>query len=339
MIGSLSVKSLAERRQVAIGVVEPRLKGIRDRKVAGTYGRVAPGEDGRIRTILSPNTASFRFSSGESLLFPASTNLQNLEKKVARLDPLYQVRDVIIPDEGKVLVAGDFKGAEAILCGAYSEDWDLVEKILRGDDVHQELADFMFETVTATKLQRDIGKTIRYASQYAAKVPTITQNLNKEAETTGRYYSIDEVTIYHRKLLLKHPLERWWETTRRTLEKQHNVMYNCFGYRRTFHHPDEHSRLKEALSFLPQSTVGYLMNLALPQAFATLDGDTHQLLLQVHDELLWQTYPDAVSDLLRALVPLFQRPFKIHGRELYIPVEFKTGPNWGQMKDVKLITA
>src|SRR2546427_3184915 len=142
----LSVKSINERRAIAEAVVVPMLQGSRDRKVAGTYLRLTPGKDGKIHTVLSPDTASFRLSSSETKLIRPSTNMQNLEKKVAKLDPLYHVRDVIIPDKDMVLVACDYKGAEAILCGAYSEDWTYVEKILAGLDTHAELARFMFDT-------------------------------------------------------------------------------------------------------------------------------------------------------------------------------------------------
>src|SRR5690349_16177671 len=142
LVSRFSIKSINERRAVAAAVVEPMLVGIRDRKVASTYKRLSPGKDSRVRTMLSPDTASFRMSSSDSLLFHSSTNLQNAEKKVAKLDPLYKVRDIFVPDEGMEFVACDLKNAEAILCGAYSKDWTYVRKILAGADTHTELAQF-----------------------------------------------------------------------------------------------------------------------------------------------------------------------------------------------------
>lgn len=329
---SLSIKSVQERRDVAAKIIEPVLGGARDRKVSSTYKRLTPDKEGRIRTVLSPDTASFRMSSSNSLLWDSSTNLQNMEQKVAKLDPLYQVRDIFIPDEGYELFAIDYRGAEAVLCGAYSQDWDYVAKILAGADTHQELANFLFDVDPATKLQRDIGKTIRYASQYNAKVPTITQNLNKEADSTGKYYTIEEVGVLHRKLLLLHPLERWWDQTRRELEKSGGVMRNCFGYRRTFHDPDPDERLKAALSFLPQSTTAWLMNLTLADVHGTIDPQRSQLLLQIHDELLFQVVPDEIPVLYSYVKGLMERHFTIHDHDLYIPVEAKRGFSWGQMK-------
>src|SRR6266700_4178944 len=112
-VSRFSIKNIAERRTIAEAVVVPMLKGIRDRKVKSTYDRLAPDRAGRIYTVLSPDTASFRMSSGGSLLQASATNLQNIEKKVAKLDPLYQVRDIFVPDEGYELITVDYSGAEA----------------------------------------------------------------------------------------------------------------------------------------------------------------------------------------------------------------------------------
>jgi DNA polymerase I len=330
-----TIKSIAERRAVAEAVVVPMLRGVRDRKVESTYKRLEPDDEQRIRSVLSPDTASFRMSSGESGLWPYSTNLQNIEKKVAKLDPLYRVRDIFVPDLGMELVAVDLSGAEAVLCGAYSNDWTYVDKLLAGADTHSELATFMFGVAQCTALQRDIAKTIRYASQYAAKVPTITINLNREADTTGMYFTQDEVAVMHKKLLQLHPLELWWATTKQELDKNKGVLYNCFGYKRTFHDPDPDERLKQGLSFYPQSTVAWLMNLALPQAHNWLVAHKTwpiDMLLQIHDELLFQAQPEFTSLLVKQVTPLLTRPFKIHGRELHIPVEWKKGSSWGSMK-------
>lgn len=337
-----TIKGIAERRAVAAAVVEPMLQGIRDRKVHSTYKRLTPDAERRIRTVLSPDTASFRMSSGESLLWATgsgkkrikhSTNLQNIEKKVAKLDPAYRVRDIFIADEGYELVAVDLAGAEAVLCGAYSNDWNYVERLLAGADTHSELACAMFNVAQCTALQRDIAKTIRYASQYAATVVTITINLNREADTTGIYFTQEEVGLFHKILLQKHPLELWWAETQRALDKQHGVLYNCFGYKRTFHNPDPRERLKEGLSFLPQSTVAWIMNRALPFVHQSIAA-THdaQLLLQIHDELLFQCRPECIPTLVQVVTPQLVKPFTINNRELHIPVDWRKGQSWGTMK-------
>ncbi len=332
----LSLKGIAERRAITEAVVVPMLQGIRDRTVCSTYERLEPDAASRVYTLLSPDTASFRMSSAETKLIPHSTNLQNMAKKVSKIDPLYRVRDIFIPDEGYTFVACDYKGAEALLRGAYSDDWAFVDKLLQGADVHTELGCFLFGVDKITPLQRDITKTIAYASQYRATIRTITLNLNKEADATGIYFSESDVAALHKKLLQMHPLERWWELTRLELEKNKGILTNCFGYRRKFHDPEPDNQLKDGLSFYPQSSIACLMNRALPLVHAWLeqaDQVDAQLLLQIHDELLFQCRPECVTDLVRVVTPKMEHPFPIHGRTLAVPVEWKQGPSWGFMKE------
>jgi DNA polymerase I-like protein with 3'-5' exonuclease and polymerase domains len=148
------------------------------------------------------------------------------------------------------------------------------------------------------------------------------------------YFMQEQVFQYHKKLLLMHPLERWWDQTTRALAAQNNILYNCFGYRRTFHDPDEHNRLKDGLSFLPQSTVAWLMNQALPPVhqWVTQQGGYIQLLLQIHDEFLFQATPDAIEALVQKVTPLLEVTFTVHGHPLHIPVEWKRGRSWGSMQ-------
>lgn len=337
-MGRYSMKDVAERRMLAAAVIDPILQAKRDRTVKTIYHRLAPGSDGRIHTALAPDTASARLSSGSSLLFKASTNLQNIPKKVARLDPLYQARDIFVAPKGWTFVAGDYKGAEALLVAAYSRDWDFMEKLIAGQDVHREHAMHFFGLASpglVTKLQRDIAKTVTYASFYRAQAVTITVNMNREADTTGIYMSVDEVARLLSVLLTLHPLEVWWEETRRMLEKQSGVARNCFGYRRTFYDANADNRLKDCLSFFPQSTVACLMNTALPKIARLTDKPgKSELVHQVHDELLWLTRTDLAPSIIKTARPLLERRFRIHDRELYIPVEWKVGPVWGQMQEV-----
>lgn len=343
-MGRLSLKDIRANRAVAAAVVGPVLVGLRDRKVAGTYARLTPGPDGRIHTLLSENTASGRLSSGESSLFKHSTNLQNAEKKVAKLDPLYNSRDCIVPDPGMVLLAGDYVGAEAFGVAAYSKDWAYLEKLYAGVDTHTELAKFFwadtFERASKDekKLFRDIAKTIKYASSYVAKARTVCVNLNKESDRLGRKFTEIEVAGYLQKLYTMHPLQEWWESIRVALRANDNVLRNCFGYRRKFHDPDPDNRLKDGANFFPQSTVAWLMNDSLPKLFERLHKPGVRMLLhQVHDEVLWMCKPDEVPTIVKTCQEVMQRPFTVNGREMYIPVDFKVGENWGSgMKEYKL---
>jgi DNA polymerase I-like protein with 3'-5' exonuclease and polymerase domains len=344
MASGFSLKDIRACKDIARTIVEPIIRGVRDRKVEGTYKRLKPDALGRIHTALSPDTASARLSSNDTPLFEESTNLQNQEKKVALLDPLYQVRDCIEAPKDWVLLAVDYAGAEAVCVAIYSRDWKWYDQMLSGYDTHSahvkhfwdrpETIDWIKKNL---KLDRDVAKTITYASLYRASVRTITITLNKEAEKLGRTFTEAEVAVLLSKFLQLHPLEQWWNEVADLLRKNSGALRNALGYRRTFHQPLEENRLKDALSFLPQSTVGCLMNRALPIVFNKIELEgRRELLHQVHDELLFMCRPDEIDFIIRTTSPELEHRFKVHGREVYIPADWKVGQNWGNMQSYKI---
>jgi DNA polymerase I-like protein with 3'-5' exonuclease and polymerase domains len=63
-----------------------------------------------------------------------------------------------------------------------------------------------------------------------------------------------------------------------------------------------------------------------------------ELLHQNHDELVWQCLPKYLGESIKFVKRAMERRFKIHGRELYIPVDVKVsklGGSWGRMQGWK----
>jgi DNA polymerase-1 len=328
--------SLADTKALVRSIVEPVVTAKRDRTMIALYERCRPDQHGYLRTTLAVDTATGRLSSADSPFFEESCNLQNIPKKTATYDPLYQVRDIFIAEPGWQVVSVDYVGAESVCVAAYSQDWPYLDALLAGEDTHSHLASLCFGdrwthgTEHDRKLMRNIAKQIRYASFYGASVPTITRTINHDSDRTGVVLTEVEVRSYRQVLLDRHPLEAWWHDVDETLHASGGVLRNCFGYRRVFHELDAHSRLKQALSFLPQSTVAWLMleNRLLIEPFLTSEIRCD---LQVHDELRFRMRPERIEEFVRQVTPILERSFLVHGRPVHIPVEWKAGPSWGQM--------
>jgi DNA polymerase I-like protein with 3'-5' exonuclease and polymerase domains len=58
-------------------------------------------------------------------------------------------------------------------------------------------------------------------------------------------------------------------------------------------------------------------------------------LLNVHDEIVFQTYPRMMDQSIKDIKFIMEKPISINGREVSIPVDFAVGPNWGEMEEVK----
>jgi hypothetical protein len=97
---------------------------------------------------------------------------------------------------------------------------------------------------------------------------------------------------------------------------------------------------REALAQTQQSTVAWMLNLALWRVWYELDtrlniastprpSDPNRvwLLGQIHDALLGLVRPDDLATL-RRVKEILETPILIHGRPLRIRAEIQIGPNW-----------
>lgn len=90
---------------------------------------------------------------------------------------------------------------------------------------------------------------------------------------------------------------------------------------------------RSAYSYIPQSTVGDLLNLALVRLYEKY-GEEMNIIIQLHDAIYVEVKESEVQstvDKMREcmLIPL-QSPY---GEEYTIDVDFSVGPSWGEMED------
>ena len=89
-----------------------------------------------------------------------------------------------------------------------------------------------------------------------------------------------------------------------------------------------------AYAFKPQNFVGETMEIAIQRIHEKL-GDRFDTLMNVHDEVIGQCYPRHLNGLVRDIEELSSYPVMIHGRELDIPTDFKSGPNWADTEEIR----
>ncbi len=302
----------------------------------GKYGSLKPGPDGRIRTTLSVvGTETGRLSSSGSFL-EESTNLQVQTKKVAMLDQLYNTRKCFVPDRGKAFIEGDLKGAEAFATAAFSEDDALLERMAGGEDIHKWTAGHIFSKPpeSINKQERFLGKVARHALNYGMGWKTFMETVNKDADLTGITVTAGEarriVTAYHS----LHPrLSVWWDSIGSLLGTK-GFLTNPFGRRRDFFgRRGSHETLKEAIAFLPQSTIADLLNWRLCELYDRERRGGFQILLQIHDAVLLQA-PIATSKGVAALVKnTIETTIEINFRQVRIPCEVSMSEvSWADME-------
>lgn len=297
--------------------------------------------DQRFRTSYNiAGTSTFRLSSSENA-FDSGMNLQNVTS--GNDDPapgelrLPNARKMFLPDPGKIMFDMDLDRADLQVVVWEADDEMLREALLRGVDLHllnagsifqiselffENLCDPEFEPYAKKKYgkQRQFAKAWVHGTNYGGGDRTM-------AATVG--ITVRENERYRLRWMGDHPGILAWH--KRTEQQLNTFRYveNKFGYRYTFFSRIE-GALPEALAWVPQSTVGCVIN----RAWANIDTQLPEaeILIQVHDSLVGQFPIEKEEEMMRR-IPEVARVVVPYDRPLVIPVGVNTSRvSWGHCK-------
>jgi DNA polymerase I-like protein with 3'-5' exonuclease and polymerase domains len=129
-------------------------------------------------------------------------------------------------------------------------------------------------------------------------------------------------------------IRRWHDEVAAQLE-EYGKLTNPFGFTRKFWgRLTDAATLREAIAFLPQSTVGILTNIGLYRIHYELKEV--QLLANVHDAALGQIPIDRVDELAPKVVECMVNPLEVNGHRMIIPSSIEIGDNWGHADEINV---
>jgi DNA polymerase-1 len=250
-------------------------------------------------------------------------NVQNIP---IRGDQGARIREAFVPAEGRVLLSADYSQVELRVVAHYSGDVSLIEAFQKGEDIHRrtaaEVAGIALDEVSDE--QRARAKAVNFGIIYGSSAFGLARQLGIAAgeaqETIDAYF------------------ERY-EGVRRFLDET-TEQARVDGFVRTWlgrrrYLPDLASRnraLRQAAERMATNTViqGTAADL-IKQAMVEVDGVLRgegidaTMILQVHDELVFETPPEGV-EALSALV----RERMEGVAELAVPltVDIGVGASW-----------
>lgn len=307
-------------------VVAPILKLIQDirevKKLLSTYIRASIDADERIRCSYAiAGTDTGRLSSREGI-FGTGTNLQNIPR-----GPM--VRSLFIPDDGKVFVNADLSQAEARVVAYLADEERLQAVFEQGGDIHKRNASLIFQKAleAVSEEERELGKRLVHAANYGIGVrkfaKTIGESEDKARQLLNTYYA-----IYPR-------IKRWHTMVQEELRKT-RTLTTPLGRKRMFFGRWGDDLFRAAIAYVPQSTVGDLLNIGLINAHKNLPEDW-EFVLQNHDAVLMQI-PDYTPQIIiwKFIHRFFEIPLEINRKTFTIPVDIKIGPNWAKLKKLEV---
>ncbi len=277
--------------------------------------------DGRIHTSFNQTiTATGRISSTEP-------NLQNIPM---RMELGRQIRKVFVPREGCVLMDADYSQIELRVLAHMSGDEQLIEAYRTEQDIHRITAAKVFHTPPqqVTDLQRRNAKAVNFGIVYGISSFGLSQDLSISRKEAAAY--IDQYFATYPKVkafldsLVASAKETGYAVTlfgrRRPIPElsSSNFMQRSFGERAAMNSPI-------------QGTAADIMKIAMIKVWRALrEADLKsRLILQVHDELVVETYLTEEEQVRRILTENMKEAADL---AVTLEVDLHTGKNWYEAK-------
>jgi DNA polymerase I-like protein with 3'-5' exonuclease and polymerase domains len=205
---------------------------------------------------------------------------------------LPNLRTIFIPDPGKLIFDCDLEQADAQVV-AWEADDDELKALFRDPtiDVHNEnckVAFGRYPTGPNDPLRKKVKAGV-HLTNYGGNPRTLSKTMGLTVHEASRFQDV---------WFGAHPgIKRWHDDVSMQLQTRRYVE-NKFGFRRFYFDRIEHL-LPQALAWIPQSTVGLVIN----HGWLNIDNNLPEvdILLQVHDSLVGQ-YDKRLDHKIRPLI-------------------------------------
>jgi DNA polymerase-1 len=284
-----------------------------------------------LQTFVNPETGRVHTSyvitgAVTGRLASADPNLQNIP---VRTEEGRRIREAFVADEGKLLVSLDYSQIELRILAHVAGIDALKQAFAEGQDIHAMTASEMFD-VPLDQMTPEIrrrAKAINFGVIYGISGFGLARNLRiPRAEAQGfidRYFE-------------RFPGIRAYMDATIAFAKENGYVQTLFG--RRIHTPEINARgphagfaRRAAINAPIQGTAADIIRRAMIRVPAALDGLPARMLLQVHDELVFEVEGGAVEDTIAAMRKVMEGA-TLPALRLDVPliVDAGQGANWAE---------
>ncbi|MFH0915775.1 MAG: DNA polymerase I [bacterium] len=272
---------------------------------------------GRLHTTFHQTvTATGRLSSSDP-------NLQNIPVRTAIGA---QIRQCFTAEPGYALVVADYSQIELRIMAYLSGEPTLLDSFVRGEDIHTRTAAEVFglaeDGVDSTR--RRFAKAVNFGIMYGISPFGLSQNLGIEREEAAAYIERYFERMPRVKVFIESTIE---------LARRRGYVTTVFGRRRpipelasgNFQERSLGERL--AVNSIIQGSAADIIKVAMIRCHERLvrEFPDARLVLQVHDELVFEVPEDRAQEVKAAVVEEMVAPFPM---EPALGVDAGVGPDW-----------
>ncbi|RKN79482.1 DNA polymerase I [Ulvibacterium marinum] len=256
-----------------------------------------------------------------------SSNNPNLQNIPIRTERGREVRKAFIPrDENYTLLAADYSQIELRIIAALSEETTMIEAFKNGEDIHASTASKVFNVPLeeVTREQRGNAKTVNFGIIYGVSAFGLSNQTD-----LSRSEAKELIETYYK----TYPKLRNYISDQIDFAREHGYVQTVLGRRRYLKDINGSNQVvrgaaeRNAVNAPIQGSAADIIKIAMINIHRKLTEGNYKtkMLLQVHDELVF----DAYKPELEKLRPLIQSEME-NAYELAVPldVELGEGNNW-----------
>ena len=316
--GEEILSKLASKHEIVKNILEWR--GLV--KLKNTYIDALPNEvnedSGRIHTTYSQTVAATgRLSSN-------NPNLQNIPIRTERGQ---QVRKAFVPRDSKyTLLAADYSQIELRLIAEMSGDEQMKDSFLRGEDIHKSTAAKVFKVDLSevTREQRSYAKTVNFGIIYGVSAFGLSQQTD-----LSRSEAKELIETYYE----TYPTLKAYIAKQIDFARDHGYVETILGRRRYLKNINSRNAIvrsadeRNAVNAPIQGSAADIIKIAMIKIHNILKSGSYKskMLLQVHDELVFDIYDDEMTTLKPLIKETMESAYKM---SIPLTVDLGEGNNW-----------
>jgi DNA polymerase-1 len=309
-------------------------------KLKSTYVDALPqlvrADTGRVHTDFNQT------ATGTGRLSSSNPNLQNIP---IRTEFSRQIRKAFLPEAGWLMVSADYSQIELRILAHLSQEPVLIEAYQNNRDVHTVTAQLLFEKEEVTPDERRFGKTINFGVIYGMGAIKFGRSMGKTSADgkefikrfNERYSKVFEflekvkkeaialgyvTTILGRRRYLKFESESILDLKGRNPQDIHSDRLKSLSR-------DDAQSLRAAANAPIQGSSADIIKLAMIEVHKILQNYQARLLLQVHDELIFEVPPDEWEELQPKIRSAMENALPL---SVPLIVDIHAGQNWMETK-------
>ena len=294
-------------------------------KLKTTYVDTLPNlvdSNSRIHTSFNQiGTATGRLSSSDP-------NLQNIPVKT---DDGIKIREGFVAGEGKVLMSIDYSQVELRVLTSMSKDENLIEAYREEKDLHDLTARRIFnlsDSEAVSREQRTIAKIINFSIIYGKTAFGLAKELK---------IPVKDASEYIKKYFEQYPRVTTFEKEVIEFGEEHGYVKTLFGRKRYISGIDSKNKTiksqaeRMAVNTVIQGTAAEVLKKVMVKVYDVLkDKEDIALLLQVHDELIFEVEKSSVEKYSEILADIMKNTVQLEDVKLNININI--GKNWAEAK-------